>query len=109
MIALLLLLAAADRLVLLDPATITAAPPPGWTVMVKRKPVKLSVTREGGVAGVCLDATIASFSINREANVDLRTYPVLTWTWRVDALPPRGNFHDGATDDQAAQMLVLFV
>jgi hypothetical protein len=107
-IALLVVLAVADRLVLLDPTTISAAPPSGWTIMVKREPVKLFLTREKDGTGVCLDTNIASFSINRAAKVDLRTYPVLTWTWRVDALPPRGNFHDRGTDDQAAQMFVLF-
>jgi hypothetical protein len=96
---------AAARVVLLQAPAVDPVPP-GWKVMVKHPPVKLFVPADG--SGVCLDARSASFSINRKADVDLRTNPVMTWTWRADVLPARGDFRQNSTDDQAAQLFVVF-
>ena len=40
--------------------------------------------------------------------LDLRQYPILTWTWKVARLPAGGDVRDPHRDDQAAQVYVLF-
>jgi hypothetical protein len=98
----------AGAIALLDGNALRSSPPRGWTVMAKQEPVKVFLAHEDGRDGVCLDANVASFSINRPVDVSLQQNPILTWTWRVDALPPDGDFRQGRTDDQAAQMFVIF-
>jgi hypothetical protein len=40
--------------------------------------------------------------------VDLRQTPYLEWEWKVTVPPAGGNFSSPDTDDQAAQLLVVF-
>jgi hypothetical protein len=94
---------------LLD-ATVTNADgsPKGWSLMVKEGKPRLHSLDDGGRHGICLDALNSSFSINRQVNVDLRKVPRLHWSWRAEMLPPRGDFRESDTDDQAAQLFVAF-
>jgi hypothetical protein len=49
-------------------------------------------------------------TISREVKgrVDLRDTPILEWTWRVTMLPAGGHSCRKATDDQAAQLFVVW-
>ena len=49
-----------------------------------------------------------SFALERDLEVDLSVTPVLSWRWKVSALPAGGDFRRLPTDDQAAQILVGF-
>ena len=40
--------------------------------------------------------------------IDVREYPILEWRWRVVTLPTGGDSRKAATDDQAAQIYVVF-
>ena len=42
------------------------------------------------------------------AKVDVATYSILEWRWRVLALPAGGDSRRAETDDQAAQLYVVF-
>jgi hypothetical protein len=50
----------------------------------------------------------ASFSLEREADIDPVLTPYLAWRWKVAQLPAGGDFRHASTDDQAAQVLVGF-
>ena len=50
----------------------------------------------------------SSFSIEKEVDVSVRSYPVLTWKWKVTKLPRGGDFRTSRTDDQAAQLFLAF-
>ena len=49
-----------------------------------------------------------SFLIYRDLVVDLGEFPLLSWSWKVTRLPAGGDVRHAATDDQAAQVYVVF-
>ncbi|PKN69784.1 MAG: hypothetical protein CVU54_09080 [Deltaproteobacteria bacterium HGW-Deltaproteobacteria-12] len=49
----------------------------------------------------------SSFGLRKEARVDVKKYPILSWRWRVTVLP-QGDVRKSATDDQAVQVYVAF-
>ena len=50
----------------------------------------------------------SSFALEKTITVDLRQTPYLEWEWKVTIPPAGGNFASPHTDDQAAQLLVVF-
>ena len=55
-----------------------------------------------------LRAESASFALEKSITVDLRQTPYLEWEWKVTVPPTGGDFSSPDTDDQAAQLLVVF-
>jgi len=49
-----------------------------------------------------------SFGIYKKMDFDIRSYPYLSWRWKVTVLPIGGDVRNKRTDDQAAQVYVLF-
>ena len=49
-----------------------------------------------------------SSAIVKEVKVNVGTWPILEWTWRVVKLPAGGDARKSATDDEAAQIYVVF-
>jgi Protein of unknown function (DUF3047) len=49
-----------------------------------------------------------SSAVSKEVKVDVKTWPILEWTWRVVKLPAGGDARKSATDDEAAQIYVVF-
>ena len=50
----------------------------------------------------------SSFALEKSITVDLRQTPYLEWEWKVTVPPAGGDFSSLDTDDQAAQLLVVF-
>ena len=50
----------------------------------------------------------SSFALEKSITVDLRQTPYLEWEWKVTVPPAGGDFSSPDTDDQAAQLLVVF-
>ncbi|MBU6433681.1 MAG: DUF3047 domain-containing protein [Nitrospirae bacterium] len=50
----------------------------------------------------------SSFALEKSITVDLRQTPYLEWEWKVTLPPAGGDFSSPDTDDQAAQLLVVF-
>ena len=50
----------------------------------------------------------ASVVLLKFAHWNPREYPILTWCWRANALPPGGNEHVTETNDGAAGLYVIF-
>jgi DUF3047 family protein len=50
----------------------------------------------------------SSFALEKSITVDLRQTPYLEWEWKVTVPPTGGDFSSPDTDDQAAQLLVVF-
>lgn len=55
-----------------------------------------------------LRADSSSFALEKSITVDLSRTPFLEWEWKVTVPPAGGNFSSPDTDDQAAQLLVVF-
>lgn len=86
----------------------TATLPPPWMTRTKKGTARVSVATVDGRRAVCLDSRSSSFSIERRTRIDLAATPNVTWTWRADELPLRGDLRDPKRDDQAAQLFIAF-
>ena len=49
-----------------------------------------------------------SSAVSKEVKVDVKTWQILEWSWRVTKLPAGGDARKSATDDEAAQIYVVF-
>jgi hypothetical protein len=49
-----------------------------------------------------------SSAIAKEVKVDAKTWPILQWSWQAVKLPKGGDARKSSTDDEAAQIYVLF-
>ncbi|MBN1829981.1 MAG: DUF3047 domain-containing protein, partial [Deltaproteobacteria bacterium] len=82
--------------------------PQGWELTINAGKANLSLEKTDGTVALLLKSDSASaFGISRKVNVDPAAHPVLRWKWRVDKRPP-GDVRSFRTDDQAAQLYVLF-
>ena len=95
----------ADRLPFRLPAD---GVPAGWELreFTGRASAEL-VRAETGVA-LRLRSAQTSFVLYRDVIVDLREHPFLSWSWKVVRLPAGGDVRQRATDDEAAQVYVIF-
>jgi hypothetical protein len=67
-----------------------------------------SVVHDGADQVINLRTESSSFALEKSITVDLRQTPYLEWEWKVTVLPTGGDFTSPGTDDQAAQLLVVF-
>ena len=93
---------------LLELTAATTTLPAPWTIKPKSGTPRIRIATVDGARAVCLDSRSASFSIQRPVTIDLRTTPVLEWSWSADALPANGDLRDPDRDDQVAQLFVAF-
>lgn len=82
--------------------------PRGWQLKEFAGQAAVEVVRSDGRLAMRLRSERASFAVHRDVLVDLKTFPYLTWSWKVTQLPAAGDVRDGARDDQAAQLYVVF-
>jgi len=83
--------------------------PEGWKGQSWGSPkYDFSVETDDGARVLHLRSVGDSSNINKEITVDLKQYPILEWRWKVVLLPAGGDLRKHDTDDQAAQLYVLF-
>ena len=82
--------------------------PEGWILEVKLGEPQIQVKKEGEAVSLRFKADKSSFGLRKEFSLDIKEYPYLNWKWRVTQLPEKGDFRKRETDDQAAQLYVLF-
>ena len=58
--------------------------------------------------GIRLVSDGSSFGLYKTVDVDLIEFPILSWRWKVDRLPPAGDIREKSKDDQAAQVYIVF-
>jgi hypothetical protein len=63
---------------------------------------------QNGKFGIRLLSDGSSFGLHKTVDVDLNEFPILSWKWKVDRLPPAGDIREKSKDDQAAQVYVVF-
>jgi hypothetical protein len=66
------------------------------------------VLNDSGVQVLKLRTESSSFALEKSITVDLKRTPYLEWEWKGTVLPTGGNFASPETDDQGAQLLVVF-
>lgn len=85
-----------------------AGVPIGWEAWPFTGSPDVELLRDEPGVVVRLRSDDSSFAIYRDVVVDLDELPVLTWAWKAIRLPPGGDVRQHATDDQAAQVYVVF-
>jgi hypothetical protein len=68
----------------------------------------LAIVKDGGGRALRLRSDSASFAIQKEVDIDVKRTPLVVWEWKVTELPRRGDLRQSSTDDQAAQLFVMF-
>ena len=82
--------------------------PRGWQLKEFAGEAAVETVRTDGRVAMRLRSDRASFAVHRDVVVDLKTFPYLTWTWKVTQIPAAGDVRDSTRDDQAAQVYVVF-
>ncbi len=84
--------------------------PEGWYVRSRDedKPKLYEVQQEAGTHYLAAQDTGLSVILLKIARWNPHEFPILTWCWRADALPPGGNEHVTETNDSAAGVYVIF-
>ena len=83
--------------------------PDGWKGQSWGSPkYEFRIVTQGGRKVLHLKSGNDSSTISREIKVDVKSHPVLQWSWQAVTLPKGGDGRKSATDDQAAQVYVTF-
>ena len=82
--------------------------PQGWKLSVHEGEADLALVLDGDGQALKLRSRLSSFTLAKAVDIDLRKTPYLEWEWKVTELPKGGDVRRRATDDQAAQLIVLF-
>lgn len=87
---------------------VTDGIPEGWRLEKKTGDPQIKVEQSGDNAYVRFVSNNSSFGLTKELKFEIKDYPYLNWKWMVTRLPEKGDFLKKETDDQAAQIYVLF-
>jgi len=82
--------------------------PLGWQLKEFTGRAAIELVRDDGQIALRMVSDRASFVLYRDVVVDLARTPRLAWSWKVKQLPRGGDVRARATDDQAAQVYVIF-
>ena len=85
--------------------------PPGWQGQNWGSPkYDFKVEESDGRAALHMKSANEGSTISREikGKVNVKETPILEWTWKAVVLPKNGNSCKKATDDQAAQLFVVW-
>jgi hypothetical protein len=83
--------------------------PLGWELEVFQDPHQIKIeSLQNGRFGIRLMSHSSSFGLHKSVDVNLKEFPILSWKWKVDLVPPMGDIREKAKDDQAAQVYVVF-
>jgi hypothetical protein len=83
--------------------------PDGWKGQSWGSPkYEFRIVTQGGRKVLHLKSNNDSSTISKEIKVDVKSHPILQWSWQAVTLPKGGDARKSATDDQAAQLYVTF-
>ncbi|MEW6683370.1 MAG: DUF3047 domain-containing protein [Nitrospirota bacterium] len=87
------------------------AAPPGWSPLTfKKVPVatQYAVVRDEGTTVVRAVSQAGASGLIREIAIDLKTYPVIEWRWKVSNLIAKGDVTKKEGDDYPARIYITF-
>ena len=83
--------------------------PDGWKGQSWGSPkFEFRIVTQAGRKVLQIKSNNDSSTISKEIKVDVKSLPILTWSWQAVTLPKGGDARKSATDDQAAQLYVTF-
>ena len=85
-----------------------AGAPDGWKIREWRGKAAVSVVATASGDALHLKSAGTSTALYKDVSFDIRDRPRLNWRWKVIALPKGADVRLKSTDDQAAQVYVIF-
>ena len=82
--------------------------PVGWEVKEFTGDASIELVRNEGRVALRLRSAGTSFALHRDVVLDVRQFPILSWSWKALRLPVAGDVRDPTHDDEAAQVYVIF-
>ncbi|MBI5286241.1 MAG: DUF3047 domain-containing protein [Deltaproteobacteria bacterium] len=82
--------------------------PQGWKVKEWNGRADIGIVKDEGKPVLWLKSRGTSTSLYKELTLNIRELPYLVWRWKVTRLPLNGDVRKKATDDQAAQIYIVF-
>jgi Protein of unknown function (DUF3047) len=82
--------------------------PAGWKAQNWGSPKNDFVVAEGADRALHMRCNDDGSTISKEVKVDIKQHQILAWKWTATVLPKGADSRHKATDDQAAQICVLF-
>lgn len=81
--------------------------PAGWQLKEFAGQADVELLRDEMLA-LRLRSHRASYLLHRDVAIDVHAYPWLSWSWKVVQLPSGGDVRVSGSNDQAAQLYVVF-
>jgi hypothetical protein len=82
--------------------------PFGWELKEKEGVPVFKLEEEGDSQVLHLVSESSSFGFVKQVDLNIKEYPYLNFKWKIKELPRNGDFRKKETDDQAAQIYVVF-
>ncbi len=82
--------------------------PVAWELKEFVGRAQVEVVRDGDRIAFHLLSDRTSYALYRDVTLDVKEFPLLTWWWKATKLPTGGDIRERTTDDQAAQVYVIF-
>ncbi|MBI5043936.1 MAG: DUF3047 domain-containing protein [Nitrospirae bacterium] len=82
--------------------------PKGWELKEWKGKGEIIIENEEGRFFIHLKSSKSSFALHKELSFNIKEYPVITWRWKVSKLPEGADVRNSKTDDQAAQLYIVF-
>ena len=82
--------------------------PAEWAIKEWKGRADVQIVKNGTVSVLRLRSVKTSSALYKEIDFDIKDYPFLNWRWNVAEIPAGGDVRKKETDDQAAQIYVVF-
>ncbi|MBI5588664.1 MAG: DUF3047 domain-containing protein [Deltaproteobacteria bacterium] len=82
--------------------------PDGWELKEWKGTAQFEVVDTEAGKTIHLKSSSTSSALYREVKFDIREYPYISWKWKVTKIPEGADVRKKSTDDQAAQVYVIF-
>ena len=82
--------------------------PAGWELKEWKGRAQFDVVTLGGGKAIHLKSASTSSALYRDVKFNIRDYPYIHWKWMVKSIPKGADVRNKSTDDQAAQVYVIF-
>ncbi|MEK6539128.1 MAG: DUF3047 domain-containing protein, partial [Deltaproteobacteria bacterium] len=82
--------------------------PPEWAVKEWKGKADAQVVKDDSSQALRLRSAKTSTALYKKMSFNIKDYPYLNWSWKVTKIPAGGDVRKKNTDDQAAQIYVVF-
>ena len=82
--------------------------PPEWAVKEWKGKADAQVVKDDSSKALRLRSAKTSTALYKKMSFNIKDYPYLNWRWKVTKIPVGGDVRKKNTDDQAAQIYVIF-